>query len=201
MTRNDTRNISSKYDFMIAISGSSTIGGEEEDQLRDLISKEFNKFLLNTTLPTLAFIVVIVLSITLYAHCKVSRGINNLAEMLDKPQDPGNKVRIKALSEKGAKLNEAEQLMLDEIERLEYIFAHFFNEEKYRVKQDGFEHGDRKKVQMLPMKTTRNIFRDTADKIDKVEILNSLLTEDLNHNFDLINNSNFKDIFKEPNAN
>ena len=85
---------------------------------------------------------------------------------------------------------------------MEHIFAHFFNEDKYVVKEDKqYEYGDRKKVQMLPMKTTRNIFRDTADKIDKVEILNSLLTEDLNHNFDLINNSNFKDIFKEPNAN
>ena len=115
VTRNDPRNISSKYDFMIAISGSSTIGGEEKDQLRDLISKEFNQFLLNTTLPTLAFIVVIVLSITLYAHCKVSRRINNLAEMLDKPQDPENKKLIKKLADDAKLLKEAELQKLDEI--------------------------------------------------------------------------------------
>jgi hypothetical protein len=50
---------------------------------------------------------------------------------------------------------------------LEHIFAHFFNEEKYRAKEkEQFEHGDRKKVQMLPMKTTLNIFRNTADNFD-----------------------------------
>jgi hypothetical protein len=86
---------------------------------------------------------------------------------------------------------------MDEIERLESIFAHFFNEEKYKVKQgERLPHGDRKKVSMLPMRTTLNIFRDPKSNGD--EALKKLLKEDLGEDFDI--SDHISRSFNEPNA-
>lgn len=153
---------------MVAISGSSTITPDEQAQLRELITKEFNQFLLETTLPSLAIIVVIVFFLTFYAYYFISRRINNLTELVDNPHEEKNKARIKEAAAKSS------DQPMDEIERLESIFAHFFNEEKYKVKQgEKLQHGDRKKVSMLPMRTTLNIFRDPDSNGD--EALKQLL--------------------------
>jgi hypothetical protein len=97
--------------------------------------------LLETTLPSLAIIVVIVGLLTFYAYYYISRRINNLTLLVDNPHDENNKKRIKEAAAKNP------DQPMDEIERLESIFAHFFNEEKYKVKQNSkLEHGDRKKV-------------------------------------------------------
>jgi hypothetical protein len=168
VSRNDSRDFNKKYDFMVAISGSSKITPDEQAQLRELITKEFNQFLLETTLPSLAIIVVIVTFLTGYAYWFISRRINNLTKLVDNPHDEKNKARIKAATTKGP------DQPMDEIERLESIFAHFFNEEKYKVKQgEKLQHGDRKKVSMLPMRTTLNIFRDPKSNGD--EVLKKLL--------------------------
>lgn len=153
---------------MVAISGSSTITPDEQAQLRELITKEFNQFLLETTLPSLAIIVVIVFFLTFYAYYFISRRINNLTKLVDNPHEEENKARIKVAA------NKSPDQPMDEIERLESIFAHFFNEEKYKVKQgEKLQHGDRKKVSMLPMRTTLNIFRDPNSNGD--EALKQLL--------------------------
>ena len=163
---------------MVAISGSSKITPTEQAQLRELITKEFNQFLLNTTLPSLAIIVVIVFCLTFYAYYFISRRINNLTKLVDNPHIEEHKKKIRE-----AATRSSDQPM-DEIERLESIFAHFFNEEKYKVKQgSALEHGDRKKVSMLPMRTTLNIFRDPQRKGDK--ILSEMLLNDLQQDFDL----------------
>jgi hypothetical protein len=85
--------------------------------------------LLETTLPSLAIIVVIVGLLTFYAYYYISRRINNLTLLVDNPHDEKNKKRIKDAAAKNP------DQPMDEIERLESIFAHFFNEEKYKVKQ------------------------------------------------------------------
>jgi hypothetical protein len=129
--------------------------------LRELITKEFNQFLLETTLPSLAIIVVIVTILTFYAYYFISRRINNLTKLVDNPHEEENRRQIQEAAKKSP------DQPMDEIERLESIFAHFFNEEKYKVKQgERLPHGDRKKVSMLPMRTTLNIFRDPKSNGD-----------------------------------
>lgn len=110
---------------------------------------------------------------------------------MDNPHEEKNKQRIKTAAAKGP------DHPMDEIERLESIFAHFFNEEKYKVKQgEKLEHGERKKVSMLPMRTTLNIFRDPKSNGD--EALKKLLKEDLGQEFELSPHN--KRSFNEPNA-
>ena len=134
---------------------------------------------------------MIVTILTFYAYYFISRRINNLTKLVDNPHEEENRRQIQEAAKKSP------DQPMDEIERLESIFAHFFNEEKYKVKQGAnFQHGDRKKVSMLPMRTTLNIFRDPKSNGD--EALKKLLKEDLGEDFDI--SDHISRSFNEPNA-
>ena len=153
ISRTDPLPLNQKYDFMVAITGSSEMNTLQKRQLQDRIAKEFNEFLKYTTIPAFFIIAFVVILLTFYAYCVISRRINNLTRMVENPH------QFRQI-QKNAQANAERDL--DEIARLENIFAQFYNEERV---QGGQERSVRenKKVSMLPMKSSLNLLRDNPD--------------------------------------
>ena len=64
--------------------------------------------------------------LTFYAYRYISYRINNLTKLVDNPQLFKDQIKDIALKN--------QENLKDEIDRLEYIFAHFFYEEKHKVR-------------------------------------------------------------------
>ena len=152
ISRTDPLPLNQKYDFMVAITGSSEMNTLQKRQLQDRIAKEFNEFLKYTTIPAFFIIAFVVIILTLYAYCVISRRINNLTRMVENPHQFRQSIQRNA-----AGVND-----LDEIARLENIFAQFYNEERVQGGQEGSVR-ENKKVSMLPMKSSLNLHRDNPD--------------------------------------
>lgn len=141
----------------------------EQDNLRERIAMEFNQFLLYTTIPAFFIIAVVVIALTLYAYCGISKRINELTKMVENPHKfKYNNILNNHSNKRTGQLLNGEKEDLDEIARLENIFAQFYNEEKVKGGQQKSTR-ENKKVSMLPMKTSINLFREdpSSNQISK----------------------------------
>ena len=98
----------------------------------------------------------------LYAEFRISRKINELTKKVENPQLFKESKFDKSISGGGRQ-------HLDEIDRLEYIFANFYNEEKGKGSESQHittKGNIDKKVSMLPMKSSINIYNQQQEPSD-----------------------------------
>jgi hypothetical protein len=102
---------------MIAIMGKTVIDSSVLDKIQDSITKEFSYYLGYTLGASFGFIVLVTLLLSLFAGCFIAKKINDLTKQVNEAtfkKDFGNY---------------DDTSKMDEIEKLEFVFNKFYNEE------------------------------------------------------------------------
>lgn len=143
-----------------------------QSDLRSKITSEFNQFLVYTIVPALFIILLVSVVLIWYAKRKISDRINQLTLMVDNPHQ--------FKSDKD--LREASIADVDEIEKLVRIFSKFYNEEKVKGSASSLKGRIDKKVSMLPMKSSINLYaqvvpQDSKEEAELTNVLESIRSQ------------------------